>query len=69
MYYICFSIGLSVLVQLAVSQSVIEYAVLVDLATETSKYLFPRRFEPRNFEEALMSGNITPFITTTTVDK
>ncbi|KAK1404720.1 Heme-binding-like protein, chloroplastic [Heracleum sosnowskyi] len=28
---------------------------LVDLATETSKYLFPRRFEPRNFEEALMS--------------
>ncbi|XP_074370643.1 heme-binding-like protein At3g10130, chloroplastic isoform X1 [Apium graveolens] len=28
---------------------------LMDLATETSKYLFPRRFEPRNFEEALMS--------------
>ncbi|KAL1823724.1 hypothetical protein ACET3Z_010502 [Daucus carota] len=29
--------------------------LVIDLATETSKYLFPRRFEPRNFEGALMS--------------
>ncbi|KAI3742368.1 hypothetical protein L1987_60048 [Smallanthus sonchifolius] len=28
---------------------------LADLATETAKYVFPRRFESRNLEEALMS--------------
>lgn len=32
-------------------------AVLVELATETGKYAFPRRnFEARNLEEVLMSG-------------
>lgn len=30
--------------------------VLVDLATETAKYVFPKRFESRNLEEALMAG-------------
>ncbi|XP_028556296.1 heme-binding-like protein At3g10130, chloroplastic isoform X4 [Dendrobium catenatum] len=29
--------------------------VLGDLAAETAKYVIPRRFEPRNFEEALMA--------------
>lgn len=33
--------------------------VLMDLATETVKYVSPnRRFESRNLEEALMSGSI-----------
>lgn len=31
-------------------------AVLSELATETLKYLLPKRFESRNFEEALMAG-------------
>ncbi|XP_020529641.1 heme-binding-like protein At3g10130, chloroplastic isoform X5 [Amborella trichopoda] len=31
------------------------HAVLSDLVTETSKYVFPRRFEARNLEEAFMS--------------
>lgn len=31
-------------------------AVLEDLAKETAKYAFPRRFEARNLEEFLMSG-------------
>ncbi|GKC60228.1 heme-binding-like protein, chloroplastic isoform X2 [Tanacetum coccineum] len=29
--------------------------LLADLATETAKYVFPKRFESRNLEEALMS--------------
>ncbi|KAI3502544.1 hypothetical protein L1887_30676 [Cichorium endivia] len=29
--------------------------LLADLATETAKYMFPKRFESRNLEEALMS--------------
>lgn len=32
-------------------------AVLMDLVTETAKYVFPKRFESRTLEEALMSGN------------
>lgn len=36
--------------------------VLMDLATETAKYVIPRRFESRNLEEALMAGHfIVPF--------
>lgn len=31
-------------------------AVLSELASETSKYLLPKRFESRNLEEALMAG-------------
>lgn len=31
-------------------------AVLADVAAETAKYVFPKRFENRNLEEALMSG-------------
>lgn len=34
---------------------------LVDLASETSKYAFPRRFESSNLEEALMSGTHASF--------
>lgn len=34
-------------------------SVLMDLATETARYVFPsRRFESRNLEEALMSGTL-----------
>lgn len=29
----------------------------MDLVTETAKYVFPKRFESRTLEEALMSGN------------
>lgn len=33
--------------------------MLTELANETVKYVFPnRKFESRNFEEALMSGNL-----------
>lgn len=33
------------------------FLVLMDLANETAKYIFPsRRFEARTLEEALMSG-------------
>lgn len=28
----------------------------MDLATETAKYVFPKRFQTSNLEEALMSG-------------
>lgn len=28
----------------------------MDLATETAKYVFPKRFESQNLEEALMAG-------------
>ncbi|KAK2655275.1 hypothetical protein Ddye_008327 [Dipteronia dyeriana] len=31
------------------------FVVLTDLATETAKYVFPKRFESRNLEEALMT--------------
>ncbi|KAK3024777.1 hypothetical protein RJ639_044938, partial [Escallonia herrerae] len=30
-------------------------SILVDLVTETAKYVFPKRFESRNLEEALLS--------------
>lgn len=33
------------------------FAVLMDLATETAKYVFPKRFESQNLEEALMAGS------------
>lgn len=38
------------------------FAVLVDLATETAKYVFPERFEARTLEEALMSGIVFFFL-------
>lgn len=38
------------------------FLVLMDLANETAKYIFPsRRFEARTLEEALMSGIYIPF--------
>jgi hypothetical protein len=33
-------------------------AVLADTATEVVKYVFPKRFESRNLEEALMAGRL-----------
>lgn len=50
-----FEARLSLVLALASQTSSLSQRLLMDLATETSKYLFPRRFEPRNFEEALMS--------------
>ncbi|XP_068664156.1 heme-binding-like protein At3g10130, chloroplastic [Aristolochia californica] len=44
------------LVQAVVSQAAtVSQRLLIDLANETAKYVFPRRFESRNLEEALMS--------------
>lgn len=50
-----FEARFSLVFALASQTSSLSQRLLMDLATETSKYLFPRRFEPRNFEEALMS--------------
>ncbi|KAL1821260.1 hypothetical protein ACET3Z_016129 [Daucus carota] len=50
-----FDARFSLVLALASQTSSLSQRLLMDLATETSKYLFPRRFEPRNFEEALMS--------------
>ncbi|XP_074370644.1 heme-binding-like protein At3g10130, chloroplastic isoform X2 [Apium graveolens] len=50
-----FEARFSLVLALASQTSSLSQRLLMDLATETSKYLFPRRFEPRNFEEALMS--------------
>lgn len=39
-------------------ESLFTVADLVELASETAKYAFPRRrFEAQNLEEALMSGS------------
>ncbi|KAK9084220.1 hypothetical protein Scep_030691 [Stephania cephalantha] len=46
---------LSLLLALASQASSRSQQILMDLATESGKYLFPRRFESRNLEEALMS--------------
>ncbi|XP_056158866.1 heme-binding-like protein At3g10130, chloroplastic isoform X2 [Syzygium oleosum] len=40
---------------LASQASSVSQRLLVDLATETAKYVFPKRFESRNLEEALMA--------------
>ncbi|CAA0842949.1 Heme-binding-like protein - chloroplastic [Striga hermonthica] len=47
---------LSLVFALAAQTSSLSQRVLMDLANETAKYVFPsRRFESRSFEEALMS--------------
>lgn len=45
----------SLILALASQTSSISQRLLLDLATETAKYVFPRRFEVQNLEEALMS--------------
>ncbi|XP_057513642.1 heme-binding-like protein At3g10130, chloroplastic [Actinidia eriantha] len=45
----------SLIVALATQTSSLSQRLLMDLATETAKYVFSRRFEARNLEEALMS--------------
>lgn len=34
------------------------FEVFVDLVSETAKYVFPKRFDGRNLEEALMAGSL-----------
>ncbi|KAL8191673.1 hypothetical protein R6Q57_028404 [Mikania cordata] len=46
---------LSLVFALASQTTFVSQRLLADLATETAKYVFPRRFESRNLEEALMS--------------
>ncbi|KAM0001410.1 putative SOUL hem-binding protein [Helianthus debilis subsp. tardiflorus] len=46
---------ISLVFALASQTSSVSQRLLVDLATETAKYVFPKRFESRNIEEALMS--------------
>ncbi|KAL5545835.1 hypothetical protein UlMin_005522 [Ulmus minor] len=46
---------ISLVFALASQTSSVSQRLLVDLATETAKYVFPKRFESRNLEEALMS--------------
>ncbi|KAG1369693.1 heme-binding-like protein, chloroplastic [Cocos nucifera] len=46
---------ISLVLALAFQASSVSQRVLEDLARETAKYAFPRRFEARNLEEALMS--------------
>ncbi|KAL8236550.1 hypothetical protein R6Q59_017631 [Mikania micrantha] len=46
---------LSLVFALASQTTSVSQRLLADLATETAKYVFPRRFESRNLEEALMS--------------
>lgn len=45
----------SLIFALASQTSSVSQRLLTDLATETAKYVFPKRFESRNLEEALMS--------------
>ncbi|KAM7260291.1 hypothetical protein ACFE04_016032 [Oxalis oulophora] len=42
--------------------------VLIDVATESAKYVFPKRFESRNLEEALMAETTMPGKTGILVD-
>ncbi|OVA09994.1 SOUL heme-binding protein [Macleaya cordata] len=46
---------ISLVLALASQASSLSQRLVMDLATESAKYLFPRRFEARNLEEALMS--------------
>ncbi|GAB4856389.1 hypothetical protein Ancab_014309 [Ancistrocladus abbreviatus] len=49
-----FEARVSLILALASQSSSLSQRLLADLATETAKYAFPRRFESRNLEEALM---------------
>ncbi|OMO82232.1 SOUL heme-binding protein [Corchorus capsularis] len=46
---------ISLVFALASQASSVSQRLLMDLATETAKYVFPKRFESRNLEEALMT--------------
>ncbi|XP_021289562.1 heme-binding-like protein At3g10130, chloroplastic [Herrania umbratica] len=46
---------ISLVFALASQASSVSQRLLMDLASETAKYVFPKRFESRNLEEALMS--------------
>ncbi|KAK9291128.1 hypothetical protein L1049_009315 [Liquidambar formosana] len=50
-----FEARVSLVLALASQTYSVSQRLLVDLATETSKYAFPKRFDSRNLEEALMS--------------
>ncbi|KAI7726912.1 hypothetical protein M8C21_014931 [Ambrosia artemisiifolia] len=50
-----FETRLSLVFALASQTASVSQRLLADLATETAKYVFPKRFESRNLEEALMS--------------
>lgn len=50
-----FEARVSLVLALASQSASVSQRLLADLVTETAKYAFPRRFENRNFEEALMS--------------
>ncbi|KAJ4849610.1 hypothetical protein Tsubulata_020966 [Turnera subulata] len=50
-----FDTRVSLVLALASQASSQSQRLLFDLANETAKYVFPKRFEPRNLEEALMT--------------
>lgn len=50
-----FDVRFSLLSALATQSFSLSQRVLADLAAETAKYVFPKRFESRNLEEALMA--------------
>ncbi|XP_058209547.1 heme-binding-like protein At3g10130, chloroplastic isoform X2 [Rhododendron vialii] len=50
-----FDARFSLVLALAAQTSSLSERVLMNLATETAKYVIPRRFESRNLEEALMA--------------
>ncbi|KAL9425344.1 hypothetical protein AB3S75_032319 [Citrus x aurantiifolia] len=50
-----FEARVSLVFALASQTSSLSQRLLMDLATETAKYVFPKRFESQNLEEALMA--------------
>eukprot|EP00262_Sarcandra_glabra_P009065 TRINITY_DN23050_c0_g1_i1.p1 TRINITY_DN23050_c0_g1~~TRINITY_DN23050_c0_g1_i1.p1 ORF type:complete len:298 (-),score=41.81 TRINITY_DN23050_c0_g1_i1:256-1149(-) len=50
-----FETRISLVLALASQASSLSQRLLLDFASETGKYVFPKRFENRNIEEALMS--------------
>ncbi|XP_042475804.1 heme-binding-like protein At3g10130, chloroplastic isoform X2 [Macadamia integrifolia] len=50
-----FEARLSLVLALASQASTVSQRLVMDVASETAKYVFPKRFESRNLEEALMS--------------
>ncbi|RVW48078.1 Heme-binding-like protein, chloroplastic [Vitis vinifera] len=50
-----FEARVSLVLALVSQASSVSQRLLMDLASETTKYAFPRRFESSNLEEALMS--------------
>nr|DAD28836.1 TPA_asm: hypothetical protein HUJ06_030304 [Nelumbo nucifera] len=50
-----FDARVSLVLALATQAFSLSQRILVDLADETAKYVFPKRFESRNLEEALMT--------------